>query len=238
VTDRPDSPESPESESPEIAEVRRLLADARHTDPMPDDVTDRMNAVLARLGDETPAARAEGGPRTADVVPIAAHRRRRAASLLVAAAAIVVGGVALAPHLHGGSSGGSAATAAGEERAAGQPSQSLGSTGSDHSGSPEAVQPSTGHLPPVQVRDGRVVVRPQHFSTDALQARQRLRSMSLDAHRLPCADVPSDAATVAAEYLNAPAALVFRRAEGSSQVVDLYVCGDARPIRSATLPAP
>ncbi|HET7070828.1 MAG TPA: hypothetical protein VFI40_08390 [Nocardioides sp.] len=235
MTDRPDTPESPE-----IAEVRRLLADARHTEPMPDDVADRMNALLARLGDETPAARAEGSPRPAPVVPIAAHRRRRAASLLVAAAAIVVGGVAVAPHIHGGSSGGSAATTAGEDRAAGQSSQSLGSTGSDQTRSPEAVQPPTGHLPPVQVRDGRVVVRPQHFSTDALQARQRLSSMSLDAqaHRLQCADVPTDAPTVAAEYLNAPAALVFRRAQGSSQVVDLYVCGDARPIRSATLPAP
>ena len=35
-----------------------------------------------------------------------------------------------------------------------------------------------------------------------------------------------------------PAALVYRRVEGSSQVVDLYVCGNPRPVRSTTLSVP
>jgi hypothetical protein len=43
---------------------------------------------------------------------------------------------------------------------------------------------------------------------------------------------------VAAEYQHAPAALVYRRVEGSSQVVDLYVCGNPRPVRSTTLSVP
>jgi len=89
VNDRPDQTPT-DDESPEIAEVRRLLAEARPTEPMPDDVAIRMNSVLARLGNETPTAPSE--PSAGDVVPIAAHRRRRAAQLLVAAAAIVVGG--------------------------------------------------------------------------------------------------------------------------------------------------
>lgn len=237
MTDRPDSPDAPDS--PEIAEVRRLLAEARHTEPMPDDVADRMHAVLARLGDETPAARAEADRRTGAVVPIAAHRRRRAAGLLVAAAAIVVAGVAVAPHLPRGSSDGPAETAAGG-RAADQSGNNLGSTGSHRSSGPQAVQPSSGHLPPVRVQDGSVVVRPGHFTADALQARQRLEAEGLDAHasHRSCAGVPARAKLVPAEYRKAPAALVFRPAEGGSQVVDLYVCGDARPIRSATLRAP
>jgi hypothetical protein len=53
-----------------------------------------------------------------------------------------------------------------------------------------------------------------------------------------CPDVPQRASTVAAEYQHAPAALVYRRVEGSSQVVDLYVCGNPRPVRSTTLSVP
>lgn len=237
MTDRSDSPDVPES--PEIAQVRRLLAEARHTEPMPDDVADRMNTVLARLGDEAPAARTEADRRTSAVVPIAAHRRRRAAGLLVAAAAIVVAGVVVAPHVPKGSSGGPAETAAGN-RAADQSSNSLGSTTNQGSPGPPAVGPSSGHPPPMRVQDGRVVVRPRHFTTDALQARQRLKAQTVtpDTSRPSCAGVPAQAELVPAEYQKAPAALVFRPAQGSSQVVDLYVCGDARPIRSATLPAP
>jgi hypothetical protein len=232
VTDHPDS-----AEPPEIAEVRRLLADVRHTEPMPDDVATRMHGVLARLGDQTPAARSEPS-READVVPIAAHRRRRAAGLLVAAAAIVVGGVAVAPHINVSSSGGSQATASAED-GGDQTHENLGNTGNEQT-QPQHAQPSTGG-PPMKVRDGLVVVRPQHFATDALQARRRLKAPAVngDLDRLGCAGVPVHAdAAVPAEYQHAPAVLVFRRAEGSSQVVDLYVCGSARPIRSTTLPAP
>ena len=45
MTDEPDDlPADPDTEA-----VRRLLADARHTGPMPDDVADRMDAVLTDL---------------------------------------------------------------------------------------------------------------------------------------------------------------------------------------------
>ena len=32
--------------------------------------------------------------------------------------------------------------------------------------------------------------------------------------------------------------VVFRRADGASQQVDLYVCGDPQAVRTLTLPAP
>ena len=92
VTDQPDQELTPEQEE----HVRRLLADARHTEPAPDAVVARLDKVLAGLADE-PA-------RSADVVHLA-HRRRRAATLLVAAAAVVVVGVGLGQVLpHGGGS--------------------------------------------------------------------------------------------------------------------------------------
>jgi hypothetical protein len=52
-----------------------------------------------------------------------------------------------------------------------------------------------------------------------------------------CPDVPGHGDRVAAEYQRAPAVLVYRPAEGNTQVVDLYVCGNDRPVRSTTLPA-
>lgn len=239
MTDHPDSPES--EDSAEIAEVRRLLADAKHVDPMPDDVAARMDDVLAGLRDATeatPAARPH--PPAAEVVPIAAHRRRRAAGMLVAAAAIVVGGVVVAPHVHVGSGGSSAATSA-EDNAAG--TDQLGNTGNEPK---NGLQPQGTPLPstPPRVRNGRLVVRPQHFSDDALAGRHLLTLRGNDVTitkgtpGTSCADVPQRASTLAAEYQRAPAALVYRHAEGSSQVVDLYVCGNPRPVRSTTLPAP
>jgi len=166
VTDRPDSPES--EDSAEIAEVRRLLAGARHADPMPDDVAARMDDVLAGLRDTpqtSPATRPH--PSDAEVVPIAAHRRRRAAGLLAAAAAIVVGGVVVAPHVHVHSGGSSAATTAEDSTAGGR---ELGNTGNSKNPlAPQARGNGKAHL-----HDGRIVVRPQHFSADARAGRQLL----------------------------------------------------------------
>lgn len=246
MTDRPDLPESPGSsgpgaaESPEIAEVRRLLADARHTGPMPDDVVDRMDRMIARLGDETRAPAAEPAPEAA-VVPIAAYRRRRAAALLVAAAAVVVGGVVVVPHLPRGGSASPAGSSAQDSTAGG--GYELGNTGnggSNTSGGKTSAPSSTPHrLAPV--RHGRIVVRPQQFPFAALQGRRLLdrRTEAMDqAAVLGCSGLPRSGRVVPAEYQHAPAALVYRQAVGTSQVVDLYVCGSTRPIRSTTLPAP
>jgi hypothetical protein len=249
VTDRPGSPDgSPDPEAPEptepteptppsdpsaIADVRRLLADARHTGPMPDHVVARMDRVLASLGDETATGRRDQP--AAVVVPIAAQRRRRAAALLVAAAAVVVGGVVLGPHLpHGGSASPSGASAG---DTAGDRGYEQGNTGSAGQTGGPAVAPTS----KVPLRLGRVVVRPQQFPSAALQGQMMLaRRTQLDhlAELRACSGLPHQAKAVPAEYQHAPAALVYRRAVGSSQVVDLYVCGSSRPIRSTTLPAP
>lgn len=226
MTDRPDSSAD---DSPEIAGVRRLLADARHTEPMPADVASRLDDVLADLTAERSQA-AEPAPAPAPIViPIAAHRRRRAAGLLVAAAAIVVGGVTLAQNVHLTSTNSSASTA---EDAAQQRADSGGQTSSNgelpHSPGPMKTPEDT----------GLIVVHPRHFSRDALQGRQ-LSTATFDAAKsLACTTLPRHGRVVPAEYQHAPAALVYRRPEGSSQVVDLYVCGTSQPVRTTTLPAP
>jgi hypothetical protein len=241
VTDRPDfpsgSPDPGAAEPTEIADVRRLLADARHTAPMPDDVAARMDRVLASLGDETPADVTDRQP-AAGVVPITAYRRRRAAALLVAAAAVVVGGVALGPHLHRGGAGSPAGASARDSGGGGYELNSGGSIAGGTSDGP-ALTPA----PSAPVRDGRVVVRPQQFPAAAMQgqrilARRTDAAHSTDSVALGCSGLPQHAKAIPAEYQHAPAALVYRRAVGSSQVVDLYVCGSTRPIRSTTLPAP
>jgi hypothetical protein len=241
VTDSPDARES--AESPELAEVRRLLADARHDEPMPDDVVTRMNHVIAGLRDapngaaEPTVTPAEGAD---NVVPLAAHRRRRAAGMLVAAAAIVVGGVVLAQHHPSTTSSETAGSAAAQDD--GEPSRSPGkSAGPRSQAGKDLARGRFNSTSPVS-SDGRLLIRPRRFSEDALVGRRLLRRSVPDAlsplEFLSCAKVPADdGVVVPATYQRAPAALVYRPASGGSQVVDLYVCGNGRPVRTVTLPA-
>jgi hypothetical protein len=232
VNDRPDHSPSAD-DTPELAEVRRLLADARHDEPMPADVAARMSRVIDRLGDQTPAARP--APRAAEVISISAGRRRRVAGLLAAAAAIVVGGVVI-QNVHLSSHGSSAASSAGAES---QPDQGVkGNQPPSHNpGTPTDSGPEIGQeKAPVQVH-------PKRFTSDAMRARQLLRATAyaaLDAtdRATDCVAVPRHARAVRATYELAPAALVFHRPRGGSQVVDLYVCHSTEPIRSTTLSVP
>jgi hypothetical protein len=231
-----------QTDRPELDAVRRLLADARHTDPVPADVADRMDAVLADMSRQ----RADE-PGTAEVIPLDARRRRRAAGLLVAAAAIVVGGVAAAQQLS--PDAGSPVTASTN---ADRATSSFSSQGSDAGGTttPESQTPglqrghaSGAHL---QTKDGGVLVRPRRFTDDALAGLRLLHGkvpglddrsalMSVSSH---CVRTPAGSDAVRATYRRAPAALVYHRPAGSTQVVDLFVCGSSRPIRSVTLPVP
>jgi hypothetical protein len=233
VTDRPDS-DAPSDDSPEIAEVRRLLADARHTEPMPADVATRLDQVLARLGDETSAAALEPSG-AAQVVSIAAHRRRRAAGMLVAAAAVVVGGVTLAQnvHLSARNSAGSTADAPAADSQSLEPER--GNTGNNVT----SGQPTKVPEPSMSIHGGRIVVPPHGFSRAARQGQRLLKSTYDSADNVgSCTDLARHARALPAEYRRAPAALVYRRPEGSSQVVALILCGTDRPIRTTTLPSP
>jgi hypothetical protein len=94
---------TPEQES----DVRRLLAEARHDEPIPPEVGDRLDQVLAGLTRDDP-----GAPGVASVVDLAARRRRRnAAAVLLGAAAVIVAGFAVGQVIDVGSSGDSGSSA-------------------------------------------------------------------------------------------------------------------------------
>ncbi len=230
-------------------EVRRLLADSRHTEPMPVDVAARLDAVIADLADqqEVPAA--------AEMTDLASRRRRRATTLLAAAAAVVAVGVGV-DHLAPWSSSGRSSESSAAQGAATQPTggmtqdrsgdQSFGRTpsGSAGSGSSAEKQPAAvPALPPVRVRS-------DHFSDDAARARRlaATRTHHLDATSggrndtsHPAFDCPpvdwGRGRVVPVRYDRLPAVLVLRPATGDSQVVDLFRCGSTDLLRTTTLPA-
>jgi hypothetical protein len=246
------------------ADVRRLLAEARHDDPLPPDVATRLDRVLAQL--------AAGDPDLdpAQVVELASRRRHRAASLLVAAAAIVAVGVGIGQVLPtGGSDSGSADSA---DAAA----KDFAGTESSADQLLLARRAPRAHSGPTEVRSG-------HFTTDVVRAGQfsgvRLRSLSFDSAYAAEAPVPEAAGAdreddttadssdgvnvesnsvlgglsakstyecapgpygagrlVAVLYDGEPAVLAFRRPMGDSRIVDLMQCDTGNVLRSVTLP--
>ncbi len=225
--------------TPAEEDVRRLLAEARHTEPTPRDVVARLDTVLEDLAQEPSGA--------APVVDLA-RRRRRASALLVAAAAVVAVGVGLGQVGLGQvltSQSGSDASQAGDAGLADQAER-------------EAAQPraqSNGAEKPVEVaplEDSDRVrlssVRPHHFADDLTAARRARRELGSFASKADSANAAAGVLCsagswgsgrfVPVRYGKTPAVLVFRRPVGDTQVVDLFLCGSEEPVRSVTLPAP
>ncbi|WP_372727240.1 hypothetical protein [Nocardioides sp.] len=235
--------------------VRRLLAEARHTEPMPDDVAARLERVLSDLADSP-----EGPGETGNLVELASRRRRRVASLLVAAAAVVVLGVGLGQLMDIGqgdaisastadrSTPEDADSAAGSAAGSGETNSELGAA-LDSFGSFETLAP--------------VEIRPDDFSTDVARTRRQLESGRLADRTSPTDKSPtsSSAESAPAESAGSSAydcvrpewgegsyvpvlygadlgVLVFREVTGDSQVVDLFSCGSPEVLRSITLPVP
>lgn len=238
-----DETDLPAGDSAESDAVRRLLAQARHDEPMPADVAARMDRVLADL-----AASPVPDDDTADEAPtlvvsrLPARRRWQAAALLASAAAIVVAGVVFAQNRPLGT--GSATTAG--TAASGAESNDrfvAGAKGNDDQLPVPNNATAGGSSPRFQavVRDGLVVVRRHSFVQDALAGRSLLhqrRSAPLAQSHARCGTPSGARQVVPALYDKAPAALVYHRPRGSTQVVDLVLCGAPAPVRSATLPAP
>jgi hypothetical protein len=180
---------------PREEQVRRLLADARHTEPLPDDVAARLDAVLGELAadaTDTPDRIAPGRAPAADQLA-AARRRRNVRTWLVAAAAVVAVGIGIG-QLDLGSGGADDSAAGG----------SAADSGASSARVPSVPGPAPG------------------FPGDAV--------------RLHADGFAREVRRVVAD--GAPAVLVLRPPHGDSRVVDLYLCGSARPTRSITLPAP
>jgi hypothetical protein len=235
-------------------EIRRLLADARHTEPMPDDVAARMDRVVADL------RKNERPRRTPPPVDLAAaRRRRRVRGLLVAAAAVVAVGIGIdrvdLTTVGSGNSGSSADSAVSGEAADG---------GGRDNGRHPATEPDrdTPHpsaqslrdfarMPTVRlsaddfgagVRQARREVVAANFAADAYTSSSNglRRSLdSIDGASVVCSFGDwGRGRFVPASYDGAPGVLAYRRPRGETQVVDLFLCGGDEPTRSITLPAP
>lgn len=228
--------------SPEQERVRRLLAQARVEDPMPDDVAERLDRVLARLADEE-------GESPATVVDLAHRRRRKAATLLVAAAAVValgvgVGNLVPGAGLSGDDSGSAADTAMGDlERNA---------AGADEDG---IVLAPEGAFSTYSADGATPRVRPNFFAEDVAGLRLVSAEDAPDTESAPpnasgltsgaqtadfiCDPAPwGEGELLAVRYAGVPAVLAFRPPAGDTQVVDLLECGTAAILRSVTLPVP
>lgn len=206
--------------------VRDLLAGARHDEPVPDEVTARLDATLDELhaerGTEHPTERP-----TAPVVPLsrAARRRRLAGGALVAAAAVVVAGVGIGQvvDVTGSGSGGDASSVADEAAGGGSeraPSQGIG---------PEEKGEAL-------ARGSAATLRADTFRKDV----RRLAPVSALARsrpRLPGCEVrgAGRGTWVPVTYDDQEGVLVYRTPRKGAQRVDLYLCGSDSVTRSVVL---
>lgn len=229
----------------EEAAVRARLAEARHTDPVPEHVVARLDAVLADL---TAERRAPDGPPVAPVVPLSsapARRRRALATGLVAAAAVVAFGVALPQVLDstGGSdsaSSGSAADSGGSVAEAG-PGQADDSDDAAAGSAPSELSEGDGAAS--SERAGSAFAAPLALRSDeALRpaVRPLARQGAVTAYDASPGCVLDVGAgdRVDATWDGLPAVVVLRPVEEGRQDVEVFVCGSGEVVASTTLRAP
>lgn len=225
--------------------VRRLLAEARHTEPMPADVAARLDEALARARtttepgaapDEVAAASQAQQPAPAPVADLAARRRRRWVSVLGAAAAVVIVGVVGVQGgrsvLEGGQSGDSAAdSAAGDSAEDGGALTQDRDTTSDGLGATPDDQPSAGR------GDQTPRIRADHVRADiarALAGSARGSGTPQDegsAYPDGCREALPAGRTLAVRYAGRPALLV-----ATPERASLYRCAGQVPERLRTVP--
>lgn len=244
--------------------VRRLLAAARHDEPAPAEVVARLDATLAELSAErrslptgnarpqeantpdasTPADSTEGAATQGVVVDLAARRRRRAGLGLLAAAAVVVAGVGLGQILPRGGSDSVGISASEADRSSGPGD---GADGSELSAPEELSEGSPGlkRAAPGAAADQDAL--PTLVKNDGLRRDLlSLRDAPLIESRAETSSALAGCATGdlgAGRQLRAmiddePGVVVFRPARRATQSVAVYVCGEAAPVRTVSLPAP
>jgi hypothetical protein len=226
-------PDPDESDlTPEELEVRRLLADARHDEPMPADVAARLDRVLADLGD-TPAP-SPHPLRDHD----AARRRRHRRNLVLAAAAVVVLGFG-ASRLDLSST--DDADSAGSSAADSSTSQEQSEAGGRAGDAPMAQAPSP---TPLRLDSGAFERQVERYADQRKLAKDADLGAAVEA--APYDDFAAPTCSlgdvgrgrqVAARYDGQPAVLVVRPASGGERQVDLFLCGTDEPLRSTTVPA-
>jgi hypothetical protein len=232
----------------EEAAVRARLAEARHTDPVPDHVVARLDAVLADLTAERaePSAdrREQDDSPVAPVVPLASRRRRALATGLVAAAAVVALGVALPQVLD--------STGESDSASSGSAADSGGSVAEDGPGQGDDSDDAAAGSAPSELAEGGVASSERSGSAFAaplaLRSDEALRPAvrplagqravtAYDASPGCVLDV-GDGDRVDATWDGLPAVVVLRPVEEGRQDVEVFVCGSDEVVASTTLRAP
>jgi hypothetical protein len=237
-------------------QVRDLLAEARHTEPIPPDVAARIDTALAELR----GARTEDRP-VATIDLAAARRRRNVRALLVAAAVVVVTGVGIS-RVDLGDTGADSADSSASSATADEAPDSSSGAGAEAGGSgrDDAGAPAKALGPPVRLRSddfGRQVRRldrsPLVYGSAADRAEVPKGGDDLMSERSSVSAQPDNGSgysawsscepsewgpgrRLKARYDGKPGVLIYRPAEGDTRVVDLYLCGHDTPTRSITLP--
>lgn len=238
-------------------EITRLLADARHTEPMPEAVATRIEAALAELA-------AQRGPDAAPVVDLAGRRRTRRLRLLAAAAAVVAAGAVLPSILPGGTdsadmlvsgSDDSGESAESAESAAGGRTALEDRAASESAPSPAAPAPTDQSATKDQqlvtgYRAWVIRIRPEHFAADvelATRAAVPGNGAARSDRPRPLAALPSAVTECLPEdasgtvyrssYGGRPGVLIVGPPVGGQRRYELIVCGQPEVTRSVLLPA-
>lgn len=235
MTDRDLTPQEEEH-------VRRLLRAARHDEPIPGDVSARLDRVLVDLSagraeqaelaasrdEHAPSASAAAhapGPGARDELAERRRRRRLGAGLL-AAAAVVVAGVTL-PQIASdlGGSGGSA-----DRSSAEQPMQDAEGKNED-AAEVDSQATASGEAMPT-LRTDRPL-RPQ-----LRDVRDRLPLVSAPASSACLDQTPPGAVSVSVTLDGEAAAALVHAPSNERQLVELYRCGDPDPVARARFATP
>lgn len=217
--------------------VRRLLAQARATGPMPEEVRLRLEEVLRGLAD---ADHQEAAGTTVAVVDLAARRRRRVRTLLVAAAAVTAFGVALPQVLQLMGSGSSSDFSAAEDAPA--PAASQEDSGADR-GSSAADELEAGEHD-TTAPSAPPTLREDRFAEDAQALRDRvylttglsgIGELSPDCLAGTDRKAAAQRAAIAVRYAGRDAALLLGKPVDGTQRAILYVCGESEPRRTTVL---
>lgn len=252
-----DPPLSPAQE----AAVRRALADAGGPEPMPGEIVDRLDTVIAGLAAERSAPEISH-PEDHRVLPLdaAARRRRVRARILLAAAAVVVAGAVGAGIIN--DRGEDALTAA-DQTSDDDPARSDGADAKsslDSAGSASEDEATQGAAEPEAAPD--IVVEPRRIVTDEPVREVRAGNLREDLVALQHSTLPHPAAAdysgatltapssfmcepaifgngylVGILYDGKPAIAAFREPVGETQAAEVLACGTGDVLHSTTLPA-
>jgi hypothetical protein len=215
--------------------VRRLLAEARHEGPIPDDVADRLDRVLGDLSRDEPSEEGRAG-----VVDLAARRRRRnAAALLAGAAAVIVAGFAVGQAIDVGDSADDAGSTAAEPADREQSSDLAEAPGAGDAGGESGAQALEPGAP--------LELHSKTLDQDVTDQLSLARDTGVAKGTSPEALAAFGCATAApaaygtgkffaAYYDGIPALLALRPAAGETQRADVLECGTAAELGSVTLP--